>query len=444
MSLFFIILLSFLIPVLTGFFLVSLIDREMALRFRVLFSIPIGFGVHSIFYFLYQYLNIYNFKNFEIFEGAVVLGLAICYYNQERPNFSKHKFEKLNNWFYVINVYAIAIFAKYFINNPMGSWDGFRIWNTKAEFLFLQSPLWKNVFHLPHFMSHCDYPMFLPSSVARLWNYVGEQNFYMSVLLGAIFTFALVYLLYQAIRYFKSEKTAYIVCTVFAISDIFLVNGAAQCADIPLAMFFLSSIVCLFLYFKWQRFSTMVLALILAGLGAWVKNEGMMFFLIFASVLLGWFAYKKEYKYTLYTILCSIPVLACYYLYKKFTGAPNDLVLGLVVAKSYKFALEPMRYLVVLNTFLSMLLGRFVIFLSLIILCLKGFKVRATNKDAFLISSLIFCGCALGYIAVYIIAPHDITWLVENSMERIILQILPVFLFLFALSLRIGKPDTIN
>ena len=144
------------------------------------------------------------------------------------------------------------------------------------------------------------------------------------------------------------------------------------------------------------------------------------------------------------TIFCAIPVLVCYWLYKKFTGAPNDLVLGLVVAKSYKFALEPMRYLVVLKTFLSMLLSRFVIFLSLVILCLKGFKVRASNRDAFVVSLLIFVGCVLGYVTVYIIAPHDITWLVENSMERIILQILPVFLFLYSLTLRIGKPDTIN
>lgn len=437
-------IIGFVIPFLTGFFAVSLLDRELALRFRILISIPLGFGVHSILYFIYQQLNIYNFQNFQIFEAILVLILALFYYNQERPNFSKHKFKKLNNWFYLANLYGLCMFLKYFINNPMGSWDGFRIWNIKAEYLFLQSPEWKNVFSLPHFMMHSDYPMFLPSTTARLWNWYGEQSFYINIILGAIFTFGLTYLLYQCIRYFKSEKVANIVCIIFLLSDIVMVNGAAQCADIPIAFYFLSAIICLFFYFKTNRTSMAILGILLAGLSIWVKNEGMMFFIVYIGTILSYFIFSKKTKLLLYSLLCSIPIIVLSMLYKKYTNTPNDLVYGLIIAKSYKFALEPNRYLVVLATFIDMLFKRFYIFLPLAILCLKGLKIKKSIEVPYILSTIIFVGCVLGYITVYIIAPHDITWLVENSMERIILQILPIFLLLISLSMRIGKPDTAN
>ena len=436
--------LAFGITLLSGYFSVSIIDREMELRFRLLLSIPMGFAISSVFYFLYQCLNLYNFQQFQWFELIAVLVLALVYFNQEKPEWSKHKFKKLSNWFYVVNIYALAIFLKYFINNPMGSWDGFRIWNIKAEFLYLQSPLWKNVFSLPHFMSHCDYPMFLPSSVARIWQYAGQQCFWANMVIGLLFTFGLVYLLYQAVCYFKSEKTAAVVCTVFMISDIFLVNGAAQCADIPLAMFFLSAVVCLFFYFKNKRFTTFLLSLTFAGLSAWVKNEGLMFLVVYSIVMMCWFAANKRMKKTVITAILTAIFGACIVLYKKFTGAPNDLIYGFVEVKSYMFAFDFHRYLVVLQTFLTLMFGKFVLFLSLAILAIKGFKIKEKFKNSFALSLAILLFMIAGYLAVYILSPHDINWLTENSMERIILQILPVFVFLFSITLRIGKPDSIN
>ena len=271
-------ILGLLITLFTGYFAVSVIEREMELRFRLLFAIPLGFGINSILYFLFLCFNFNTFEYFKWFELAVAVVLALMYYNEEKPDLSKHKFRKLSNWFYLLNLYAVLIYLKYFINNPMGSWDGFRIWNIKAEFLFQNNPLWQNVFSLPHFMSHNDYPMMIPAVTARLWSYTGVENYAINATIGLFFTFGLVYLLYQALTYFKSEKVAIAVTSVFMILDIFLVNGAAQCADIPLAYMYLAAIVSLFLYFRKEKFSYIVLSLIFAALSAWTKNEGLLFF----------------------------------------------------------------------------------------------------------------------------------------------------------------------
>ena len=70
--------------------------------------------------------------------------------------------------------------------------------------------------------------------------------------------------------------------------------------------------------------------------------------------------------------------------------------------------------------------------------------VKEKNKDAFILSLIIFGLMVVGYFCVYLFSPHDVQWLVDNSMDRIMIQILPIFLFLFSINLRIGKPDTMN
>lgn len=106
---------GFLVTLFTGYFAVSCIEREMELRFRLLFSIPLGFGISSILYFLCLYFNVNSFKTFGILEAILMVVLALLYYNEEKPDMSKHKFKKLSSWFYLLNLYAVLIFLKYFI-----------------------------------------------------------------------------------------------------------------------------------------------------------------------------------------------------------------------------------------------------------------------------------------------------------------------------------------
>lgn len=432
------------VTLLTGYFAVSVIEREMALRFRILFSIPLGFGIGSVLYFLCLVLNLPSFQYYWILECIITMVLALFYYNEEKPDFSKHKFYKLSNWFYVLNVLALTIYLKYFLNNPMGSWDGFRIWNIKAEFLTGFNEDWLNVFMLPHFMSHNDYPMMLPASTARLWDYTGGENYLVNLVIGLFFTFGLVYLLYQSVEYFKSKKVALVVASVFMMLDIFLVNGASQCADIPLAYMFLSCIVCLFLYFQKQKFSYIILATMFATLSALTKNEGMMFLLIYLVVVSVWLLYSQKIKKLLIMLAVLAPMLVGLVLFKKIAHSPNDLIMGFFYLKTYNFVFDLSRYIVITKTFLSMLFFKFTLLLSLVLICFKGFRLKTKYKTPFMLSVVISALCVSGYFMVYLFSPHDIGWLVKNSMDRIILQILPVCLLLFSVNLRIGKPDSNN
>lgn len=184
--------------------------------------------------------------------------------------------------------------------------------------------------------------------------------------------------------------------------------------------------------------------MLFAGFSAWTKNEGLMYFVIFSFVVLCWFWGTKKYKNAIYMTTLLLSLGFALFAFKMFVSCSNDLVLGALLTKSYSFAFDLTRYFMVIKSLFSTILTKFTLLLVLLLLGVKGFRIKENNKIAFRLSLMIFILCCIGYFLVYIIAPHDINWLLENSLDRIILQVLPVFLLLYGLNLRIGKPDTIK
>ena len=410
--------------------------------FRLLFSIPLGFGLCSVFYFLFLLTGIQNILVYKIFEFIIAVVASFFIFTKIIP--PEIKIKKISLSLAFANLTGLLIFLKYYINNSLGSWDGFRIWNTKAEFMFRDISLWKNMFLQPHFLSHNDYPLFLPSSTARIWQYTGNDNSVFNITLAIIFTFSAVYMLYFAIKHFQNKKIAQLFATVLMLTPVFLVNGASQCADIPLSLFILASIISLFLYFEKKNSHFLIFGTVFAGFSAWVKNEGLMFFLVFLLVTGVYFLYKKSYKNFFYTAVASLPFIILIFLFKFLCNSPNDLIAGFFAFKTYTHLFDLHNYLMIIKSLVLMLIERFWLLFLLIIPLIKGVKLCKNNKEAFYLSLVIFILMCLGYFMTYILSPHDLDWLLTYSLDRIILHVLPLFLFLYALCLKIGQEDTEN
>lgn len=434
--------LSFLYSIFIVLF-VGLINKEK--EFRWFFAIPLGFGLCSVFYFLFLLTGIRNILVYKIFEFLLIIILGFVFIiNKNFKNLEIRFPEKISLPIISANLLALVIFLKFYINSPLGNWDGFRMWNTKAEFMFRDISLWKNMFLQPHFLSHNDYPLFLPSSFARVWQYAGTDNSVFNAILCMIFTFGIIYFLYFAVKHFKNTKLAMLVTLILMLAPAFLVKGAAQCADIPLAYFILSSVVALFLYFEKGNLSFLILSTVFAGFCGWVKNEGLMFFAIFLMVLTLYLLIKKHYQKILFVFLTAIPFIALISIFKFVCKTPNDLVQGFFVLKSYTHLFQLHYYTMIIKTFLHMFVERFsVIFVSLVLL-LRGFSVPQRIKEPLILSGIIFILTCIGYFFTYILSPHDLDWLLTYSLDRIILHVLPLFLFLYALCLKIGHKDTEN
>ena len=434
--------LGFLYSIITALFF-GFLNKEK--EFRCFFAIPLGFGFCSILYFLFLLTGISNITIYKIFEFLLVIIAAfVIFTNKNFHNFCIELPKKISLPLASANLLALMIFLKFYINSPLGNWDGFRMWNTKAEFMFRDITLWKNMFLQPHFLSHNDYPLFTPASVARIWQYAGSDNSVFNAFFYLILTFGIIYFVYFTIKHFKNKKLAMLTTLILMLTPAFLVKGAAQCADIPLAYFILASTVSLFLYFEKEKNSFLVLSTIFAGFCGWVKNEGLMFFAIFLAVTGTYFFLKKYYKKIGIMLVSAMPFVILICIFKSVCKTPNDLVQGFFVLKSYTHLFQAHYYIMIIKTFAHMFVERFsVVFVSLALM-LKGFSIPEKIKTPLILSGIIFILTCSGYFMTYVLSPHDLDWLLTYSLDRIILHVLPLFLFLYALCLKIGQEDTEN
>lgn len=428
-----------------GFFLVSLLLKNTPLWLRVLFGIPLGFGLTSVTYFLSMAFGVYNFGVYKSFEFVAVIVLGAAYYflnEQKQPQWLKAP--KLSPLLSIASAYGLMIFLKYHINNPVGSWDGFRIFNIKAEFLYQYDGLWQKLFTLPHFMMHNDYPLSVPSSFARLWKYTGTDLMAANVVFGALFTFSTVFLLYFVIKKYKNPVLAAVISSVLALSTVFLTNGAAMSADVPMAYLVFCTGVCILFYFDKKEINYLILGGIFAGLSAWTKNEGMMFMLVYAFVMCAYLLYCKELKKILAIILPLIPFVILSAYFKVLAKTPNDLFYGIFLLKTYKHVFKFSYYIVIFKWLLKMLWMKFYTLFVLLLLPVSGFCIKDEIKCPFILISAIIMLMGLGYFVIYLLSPHDLTWLLQNSLDRIYLQMTPLFLLILALSLRFFEKDMLK
>lgn len=434
--------LGFLYSIITALFL-GLLNNEK--NFRWFFAIPLGFGFCSILYFLFLCTGVNNILVYKIFEAVIVLIAGFVFFSSKKLRNLKITFpKKISLPLACANLLGLMIFFKFYINSPLGNWDGLRMWNTKAEFMFRDISLWKNMFLQPHFLSHNDYPLFLPSFTARMWHYAGFEDSVFNITVGLIFTFGGIYLLYFAVKYFKNETLALLSALILMLSPEFLVKGAAQCADVPLAYFILCTIISLFLYFENKSPWRLILATVFAAYCGWIKNEGLMFFLIFMAVMSVYFLFKKCFKEIGVMYLASLPLVGIIGLFKAVCATPNDLVKGFFAFKTYSHIFQIHNYIFIIKTFLKMFVQRFSIFFVGIVLLFRGICIEERIKTPLVLSIIIMLFMCLGYFVTYLLSPHDLDWILKYSLDRIIIQVIPAMLFLYVMCLKIGKEDTEN
>lgn len=428
--------LGILSAVLCGFFAISLAAKSLEPAFKVILGIGAGFGIYSILYFLLKILNVSHFGIFVFCEFLSLLTLGGLFFRQKSEINLKTQPPSISLPFLFSLVLGFLIYMKFFIINAFGSWDGFRIWGIKAKFLYEMSPMWKRVFELPHFMVHNDYPFFVPANFARLWHYSGGFNFEAANIFGLIFTFSTVFLIFFALKKFKNKTLAALYASILSLSPLFLANGATQAADIPISFFFLCAAVCLVLYFEKKNVSFIILSVFFAGLSAWTKNEGMMFLLVECAVLSGYFIYKKEFKNFAILLSSFLPFAAFLGYFKHIAHTPNDVIMGITVLKTYNHFFDISKYLLIIKTFFYMLFTRFNILFLMLIPAGAGLVIKKELRTPVVLLSAIFALLCVGYFLIYLLSPHDLSWHLENSLDRIMLQTVPFIVLLFGLLIK--------
>ena len=333
---------------------------------------------------------------------------------------------------------SAALFVARLASAPHGGWDAWMTWNRAARFLVRGGPDWSAAFS-PIFR-HPDYPLLVPGAVARAWAYIGAESVLAPAAITAVFTAGAGALAAGARARPRTDRQAVLAALVLLATPSLLTYGASQYADVPLAFFVLATIVLLSLHDRLGHHpGTMLLAGCAAGLGAWTKNEGMLFVpaIVLArgavvSAYRGWRSYAGELRWF---TAGAAPVLLILAYFKLHFAPTNDLMAGQSLMQTLPRLVDAARYVAVVRTFKAEISGLgyngLVGAVPLVIgylLCV-GVKVHNDDRPALVTAAGALALMLAGYVVVLVSAPGDFLRLLNRSVDRLLLHVWPALVF---------------
>ncbi|MBA4395765.1 MAG: hypothetical protein C0394_00020 [Syntrophus sp. (in: bacteria)] len=340
-----------------------------------------------------------------------------------------------------------------FLKEPHGKWDAWVIWNLHARFILRGGERWQDFLSSGLEWTHPDYPLLVPLSIVRMWKYAGSETLYGPIVLSVLFTLAVAGLLVFSLATLRSRAQGYLAGLVLMGSPFFLDMGAYQFADIPLAFFFLATLV---IFFQHDRFSErhdypLMLAGLAAALAAWTKNEGLLFLLCVPPARFAWIVRsvgrRRALRQAAWFAAGALPVLMVIAFFKLQLAPSSDIFAGQGLQPVLDRLTDWPRYgqvlLAYIQTALTFTQGivniregfRFnplvagVVLLG-VYLILMGVRKPAQDRPALLTGATVILLMLAGYFGIYLITPHDLRWHLLTSLNRLFIQLWPAAIFL--------------
>jgi hypothetical protein len=389
-------------------------------------------------------LLFFNESGFLFVQLVLLIGLLIIWLLRERKNFH-FTFPRLQlNGLRVILLaglfIAVGLSALSAINvwarEPHGAWDAWMMYNRAARFIYRDQAGWLGSFSRqmdPIF--HADYPLQVGMDVAWAWQVVGRDTQRVPIVLSGLFMLACAGLLVASVNFTKSVGQASVALTLLLGSSLISNEGPSQRADLPLAYFFLATVILIYLFVQLRKPTLLILAGFMAGLAAWTKNEGSPFVLVTLLALFIAFFRQNPWRVLGWYLLGLVFPLMIVLYFKEFLAPPSD-VLGSGLARSIQQALDLSRHIIILKSFGSDFLsfgGWGIGILPILLAYALIFKLAPTPdmRSAYLAIGLILILQAVGYYGIYLITPYDLRWHIDFSLSRLVFQLYVPFLFLF-------------
>ncbi|MCF8083216.1 MAG: hypothetical protein K9M96_08985 [Deltaproteobacteria bacterium] len=345
--------------------------------------------------------------------------------------------------FFALLILSAITFICLVVLNPHGGWDACGIWNLRARHIFRSGINWKEAFSNVLEWTHPDYPLLIPLSTVRIWLYSGRESVVSSAVITGVFTFATVGMLVCALGVRKDKSQGYLAGLMLLGIPFFIKLGADQYADVPVAFFFLATVILCTLYLADDRREPGFLFMggITGSFAAWTKNEGLMFMVVVpvAFFITRLFLEKRRNvarELTFFT-LGALPVLLVLIYFKVMIAPENDL-LGVMNFDLIRSRITDLsRYATVSFFFLSQMWAFWqwniipILLLIYLIVMKSLITKRSFTAGLFPIFTVLLMG--LGYFFVYITMSKDLLWHLDTSFSRLLIQLTPTILFAYFL-----------
>ena len=441
-------------PLVVGYLVVrgvmSNVDRSWNLFiFECSLGITVGFGLTSL--LTYCLLVSGNFSRPSQLALEVILAcslIVLCYFtasgrshaireNQKPYRLSSVLSSTLNLSFAVALTIGLTIFAVLSFQKPHGGWDAWAIWNLRARFLFHGADHWLDAFSHELLWSHPDYPLLIPSAIARGWAVAGRDLVVVPIVVAALFTFGIIGLMFSSLSLLRDRSQALLGCLILLATPDFVQRGSLQEADLPLAFWFLSFFSALGIAERISTASIFIVIGLAAGFSAWVKNEGALFVLgATICLLLGFRNFNLNWRKLGFYLCGLLPAMLLFLHFKTQFAPASDLFANQTLETMADKILDFERHWTILKVF-AIHVGKFggslvsfplVIFLYFRLVGPQPHSLGAQSVRLF--TAFLFL-MLLGYYFVYLISPYNLSMHMGSSFDRLLLQLWPSVLFVY-------------
>jgi len=155
-------------------------------------------------------------------------------------------------------------------------------------------------------LTHPDYPLLTSGFIAHAWKAGGGQpTTTIPIATALLFSGSALALLVASLALLRGPSLGLLAGLVALANTSFLRHCVSQYADVPLAFYYLATLVAIFLgsAAETQRRSVLALAGFFASLAAWTKDEG----ILFAVVVLGCYVVVEWWAGGWKSLLCNFP-----------------------------------------------------------------------------------------------------------------------------------------
>ena len=455
----FLILVSVLVPLALGFLFLCLLWPDSAsvfadFLFKCCLSVGFGFGISSGMVFVWLLLAGHLTPGFFVCQWLALAGLsALALYRRKQhvstaPVEPRHPSSGGNAPRLIRFAFAAALLcaAAYFLFllrlAPNGKYDAIAHWNLEARFLYPGGDGLRQFSYMT--WEHADYPLLIPASIAASWAFIGTQTTIVPSVIALLFTFSLIGLVPISIARLRGERQGLLAGLCLLGTPFLIKHGSSQYADVPLAFFFVATFALLFRRNESPSHrGFLLLSGAAAGLAAWTKNEGILFVTLLVPLhfffTMAWKGKMNGVRETFGLLIGLAPILVIVVVHKIYMGQPNDLVAGQNLPDTTHRLLDFSRYALVTK---EMALGIFSFgtwnrFLPLpALLLVYGFLagIGLTDKKnvpAMVMGALLILFMLAAYFSIYILTPKDLVWHLETSLNRLLLQLWPLFILIY-------------
>lgn len=414
----------------------------MTALLRMVIGLGIGIGLFSEYFFVglvSGHLNLWLAIGF-------VAAVGVCYVLRRRTVAAPEIGDapRLTRWLAValgfLLLVDVVVFVWESVRTPRGNWDAWAIWNLRAHFFYREGGVaWRDGFTEVLGWSHPDYPLLLPASIAGGWKVLGRESRAAPIAIGGFFTFGSAALMTASLAVLRGVRQGLVAAIALAATPVFFVQGAMQCADVPVAFFRLASLAAMAMAMaaRDNQRGFAAVAGMAAALDGWAKNEGLLWFgafLISLVVLARW-------RLMAAFLAGALPALAPIALFKACVATSSDIFGAAGRAGMMTRALDISRYTLIAReairhvwSFGPLIVSPFV--LLAVYLFVTGRHEGVRDREVVRAGTAALLLTAAGYFLIYLLRDLDLRWLLDTSADRLLVQLWPGVVFLVMLSAR--------